>query len=130
MPTLFIGHCGALYLQALRAPFGCSDRANGKAIGSIMKPTVNAVANQGALLNLKSAAFTVTDLAAFAELNVYAVNNAKFDWVISTSVLVGNAMGVSLPGTSFHYPIGDETTMVTYETASLPSSLWVMQLQT
>ncbi|KAF8920043.1 hypothetical protein BGZ58_004509, partial [Dissophora ornata] len=41
----------------------------GKAIGSMVMPTVNAVANQGAPLNLTSVAFTVTDLAAFTEFN-------------------------------------------------------------
>ncbi|KAG0308232.1 hypothetical protein BGZ98_008573 [Dissophora globulifera] len=71
---------------------------NGKAIGSMSMPTINAIANKGATLSLTGVAFTITDLAAFTDFNVFAVNNAKFDWTISTTGLVVAAMGVSLPG--------------------------------
>ncbi|KAF9179869.1 hypothetical protein BGZ51_006611 [Haplosporangium sp. Z 767] len=70
----------------------------GKAIGSMMMPTVNAIANKGAVLDLKGVAFTITDLPAFTEFNVFALNNPKFEWTISTSGLVVNAMGAALPG--------------------------------
>ncbi|KAF9111503.1 hypothetical protein BGX27_004821 [Mortierella sp. AM989] len=70
----------------------------GKPLGTMIMPTVNAVAGKGADLNLTGVAFTVTDSAAFADFNVFAVNNEKFDWTISASGLVVNAMGVSLPG--------------------------------
>ncbi|KAG0305570.1 hypothetical protein BGZ99_002025, partial [Dissophora globulifera] len=73
---------------------------NGKAIGSMMMPTLNATANKGASLNLTGVAFTVTDVAAFSDFNVFALNNEKFDWVISTDGLVVTAMGVALPGVS------------------------------
>ncbi|KAF9355369.1 hypothetical protein BGX26_006649 [Mortierella sp. AD094] len=71
---------------------------NGKALGTMMMPTVNAIANQGAALNLAAVPFTITDAAAYTEFTVYALNNAKFDWTISTDGLVVNAMGVALPG--------------------------------
>ncbi|KAG0252260.1 hypothetical protein BG011_007097, partial [Mortierella polycephala] len=70
----------------------------GKAIGSMMMPTVNAIANKGAALDLKDVAFTITDLPAFTEFNIFALNNPKFEWTISTSGLVVNAMGAALPG--------------------------------
>ncbi|KAG0247381.1 hypothetical protein BG011_001589, partial [Mortierella polycephala] len=72
----------------------------GKAIGSMMMPTVNAIANQGAVLDLKGVAFTILDLAAFTEFNIFALNNPKFEWTISTDGLVVNAMGAALPGVS------------------------------
>ncbi|KAI1319700.1 hypothetical protein EDD11_003394 [Mortierella claussenii] len=71
---------------------------NGKTIGSMTMPTVNAIANKGAALDLKGVQFTIADLAAFTDFNVFAVNNAKFEWTISTTGLVVNAMGVALPG--------------------------------
>ncbi|KAF9417899.1 hypothetical protein BGZ76_004468 [Entomortierella beljakovae] len=61
-------------------------------------PTVDAVAGKGADLNLVGVEFAVSDSAAFAEFNVFAVNNEKFDWTISASGIVVSAMGVSLPG--------------------------------
>ncbi|KAI1288628.1 hypothetical protein EDD11_009849, partial [Mortierella claussenii] len=70
----------------------------GKAIGSMRMPTVNAIADKGAALNLGGVSFTVTDLAAFTDFNVDAVNSEKFDWTIATTGLVVNAMGVALPG--------------------------------
>ncbi|KAG0212765.1 hypothetical protein BGX28_005611 [Mortierella sp. GBA30] len=70
----------------------------GKAIGTMVMPTVNAIANQGAVLDLKAVPFTITDLAAFTEFNIFALNNAKFDWTISTTGVVVNAMGAALPG--------------------------------
>ncbi|KAG0004259.1 hypothetical protein BGZ79_009843 [Entomortierella chlamydospora] len=70
----------------------------GKALGTMMMPTVNAVANQGATLNLAAVQFTITDAAAYTDFTVYALNNAKIDWNISTTGLVVNAMGVALPG--------------------------------
>ncbi|KAF9915160.1 hypothetical protein BX616_006784 [Lobosporangium transversale] len=73
---------------------------NGKAIGSMAMPTVNAIANKGAALDLTGVSFTITELAAFTEFNVYALNNPKFEWTISTTGLVVNAMGVALPGVS------------------------------
>ncbi|KAG0064966.1 hypothetical protein BGZ89_008706, partial [Linnemannia elongata] len=48
---------------------------NGKALGNMAMPTVKAIANQGATLNL-------------------------FEWTITTTGIVVNAMGVSLPGVS------------------------------
>ncbi|KAG0045891.1 hypothetical protein BGZ83_008897 [Gryganskiella cystojenkinii] len=71
---------------------------NGKAIGSMMMPTVNAIADKGAVLDLKSVPFTISDIAAYTEFTVFALNNAKFDWTISTTDVVVNAMGASLPG--------------------------------
>ncbi|KAF9115595.1 hypothetical protein BGX27_007332 [Mortierella sp. AM989] len=73
---------------------------NGKAIGSLVMPTVNAVAGKGADLNLTAVPFTVTDSVAFTDFNVFAVSNEKFEWTISATGLVVNAMGVSLPGVS------------------------------
>ncbi|KAG0245290.1 hypothetical protein B0O80DRAFT_418570 [Mortierella sp. GBAus27b] len=70
----------------------------GKAIGTMMMPTVNAVAGKGAQLNLVGVPFTVTDVGAFTEFNIYALNNEKFEWTISTTGLIVNAMGASLPG--------------------------------
>ncbi|KAG0315102.1 hypothetical protein BGZ99_007678, partial [Dissophora globulifera] len=81
-------------------PNAVSVSYGGKAIGSMMMPTLNAVANQGASLNLTGVTFNVTDAAAFSEFNVFALNNEKFDWVISTDGLVVTAMGVALPGVS------------------------------
>ncbi|KAF9581464.1 hypothetical protein BGW38_001498 [Lunasporangiospora selenospora] len=71
---------------------------NGKAIGSMKMPTVNAIAGKGAALDLKAVDFTITDLAAFTDFNIYALNNPKFEWTISSEGLVLNSMGVSLPG--------------------------------
>ncbi|GJJ77411.1 hypothetical protein EMPS_09770 [Entomortierella parvispora] len=73
---------------------------NGKAIGSMTMPTVNAVADQGANLDLKGVQFTITDAAAYTEFTTFALNNAKFDWTISTTGIVVNAMGASMPGVS------------------------------
>ncbi|KAF9544599.1 hypothetical protein EC957_011814 [Mortierella hygrophila] len=73
---------------------------NGKALGSMQMPTVNAVANKGASLNLATVPFTISDSAAFGDFTSFALNNAKFDWTISTTGIVVNAMGVSLPGVS------------------------------
>ncbi|KAG0283823.1 hypothetical protein BGZ98_006167, partial [Dissophora globulifera] len=86
-------------------PNAVSVSYGGKAIGSMMMPTLNAVANQGASLNLTGVTFTVTDAAAFSEFNVFALNNEKFDWVISTEGLVVTAMGVPLPGVSMNKTI-------------------------
>ncbi|KAF9430150.1 hypothetical protein BGZ94_008090 [Podila epigama] len=72
----------------------------GKTIGSMSMPTVNAIANQGAVLNLTGVAFTILDKAAYTDFTVYALTNAKFDWTIATTGLVVNAMGASLPGVS------------------------------
>ncbi|KAF9174632.1 hypothetical protein BGX21_006210 [Mortierella sp. AD011] len=71
---------------------------NDKTLGSLVMPTVDAVAGKGADLNLTAATFTVLDAEAFADFNVFAVNNEKFEWTVSSSGLVVNAMGVSLPG--------------------------------
>ena len=73
---------------------------NGKALGVMQMPTVNAIANVGAKLNLAAVPFTITDGAAFADFNTFALNNEKFEWTISTTGIVVNAMGVSLPGVS------------------------------
>ncbi|KAK3824794.1 MAG: hypothetical protein J3Q66DRAFT_419504 [Benniella sp.] len=72
----------------------------GKAIGTMMMPTVNAIANKGAELNLAGVPFTVTDLDAFTDFNIFALNNEKFEWTISTTGLIVNAMGASMPGVS------------------------------
>ncbi|KAF9409239.1 hypothetical protein BGZ94_002011, partial [Podila epigama] len=72
----------------------------GKAIGSMKMPTVKAIANEGAVLNLLGVPFTITDKAAFTDFNIYALTQKSFEWTISTSGLVVNAMGVSLPGVS------------------------------
>ncbi|KAF9111054.1 hypothetical protein BGX30_007706, partial [Mortierella sp. GBA39] len=73
---------------------------NGKALGSMLMPTVKAIANQGATLNLAGVPFTITDGAAFTDFTTFALNNEKFDWTISTTGIVVNAMGASLPGVS------------------------------
>ncbi|KAK3837658.1 MAG: hypothetical protein JOS17DRAFT_731540 [Linnemannia elongata] len=73
---------------------------NGKALGNMAMPTVKAIANQGATLDLKNVPFTITDGAAFTEFTTFALNNEKFDWTISTTGIVVNAMGASLPGVS------------------------------
>ncbi|KAK3844442.1 MAG: hypothetical protein J3R72DRAFT_365600, partial [Linnemannia gamsii] len=73
---------------------------NGKILGTMQMPTVNAVANKGAALNLAAVPFTIADGSAFADFTSYALNNEKFDWTISTTGIVVNAMGVSLPGVS------------------------------
>ncbi|KAK3824742.1 MAG: hypothetical protein J3Q66DRAFT_325946, partial [Benniella sp.] len=73
---------------------------NGKPIGTMMMPTVKAVANKGAELNLAGVPFTVTDLAAFTDFNIFALNNEKFEWTIATTGLIVNAMGASMPGVS------------------------------
>ncbi|KAI9232986.1 MAG: hypothetical protein BYD32DRAFT_144221 [Podila humilis] len=64
----------------------------------MMMPTVNAVANKGAVLNLTNVPFTITDTAAYTDFTAYALTSAKFNWTISTTGLVVNAMGSSLPG--------------------------------
>ncbi|KAF9199244.1 hypothetical protein BGZ49_010666 [Haplosporangium sp. Z 27] len=71
---------------------------DGKAIGTMSMPTINATANQGAALNLASVPFTITDIDAYTAFTSYALNNEKFDWIISSTGLVVNAMGVNLPG--------------------------------
>ncbi|KAI8353463.1 hypothetical protein B0O80DRAFT_452126 [Mortierella sp. GBAus27b] len=72
----------------------------GKAIGTMTMPTVKAVAGQGAQLNLAGVPFTVTDVAAFTDFNIFALNNEKFEWTISSTGVVVNAMGASMPGVS------------------------------
>ncbi|KAG0286382.1 hypothetical protein BGZ96_009485, partial [Linnemannia gamsii] len=73
---------------------------NGKALGTMAMPTVKAIANQGAPLDLKAVPFTIADVAAFADFTAFALNNEKFEWTISTTGIVVNAMGASLPGVS------------------------------
>ncbi|KAF9124629.1 hypothetical protein BG015_005051, partial [Linnemannia schmuckeri] len=73
---------------------------NGKALGNMAMPTVKAIANQGAALDLKNVPFTISDGAAFADFTSFALNNEKFEWTISTTGIVVNAMGASLPGVS------------------------------
>jgi hypothetical protein len=73
---------------------------NGKALGVMQMPTVKAIANQGAALDLKTVPFTISDGAAFADFTSFALNNEKFEWTISTTGIVVNAMGASLPGVS------------------------------
>ncbi|KAH7041863.1 hypothetical protein BKA57DRAFT_414041 [Linnemannia elongata] len=73
---------------------------NGKALGNMAMPTVKAIANQGATLNLAGVPFAITDGAAFADFTSFALNNEKFEWTITTTGIVVNAMGVSLPGVS------------------------------
>ncbi|KAF9104731.1 hypothetical protein BGX30_009040, partial [Mortierella sp. GBA39] len=73
---------------------------NGKALGTMAMPTVKAIANQGATLNLAAVPFTITDGAAFADFTTFALNNEKFEWTITTTGIVVNAMGASLPGVS------------------------------
>ncbi|KAF9955312.1 hypothetical protein BGZ72_003835 [Mortierella alpina] len=70
----------------------------GKAMGSMKMPTINATANKGAALDLKRIEFTVTDLAAFTEFSVFALNNAKFKWNIYAKGLIVTALGVDFPG--------------------------------
>ncbi|KAF9562024.1 hypothetical protein EC968_005403 [Mortierella alpina] len=70
----------------------------GKVIGSMKMPTVNAVANEGSALDLNGAKITITDLAAFTEFNVFALNNARFKWTLSATGLVVTAMGTAIPG--------------------------------
>ncbi|KAG9064577.1 hypothetical protein KI688_002835 [Linnemannia hyalina] len=73
---------------------------NGKALGTMAMPTVNAIANQGATLNLAGVPFAITDGAAFADFTTFALNNEKFEWTITATGIVVNAMGASLPGVS------------------------------
>ncbi|GJJ70156.1 hypothetical protein EMPS_02505 [Entomortierella parvispora] len=73
---------------------------NDKPIGSMKMPTVNAIANQGATLDLTGVEFTISDIAAYTDFTVYALNNAQFDWTISTTGVVVNAMGAPIPGVS------------------------------
>ena len=73
---------------------------DGKTIGSMMMPTVNAVANQGATLNMTGVMFTISDIDAYTAFTVFALNNAKFEWTIATTGVVVNAMGVPIPGVS------------------------------
>ncbi|GJJ74082.1 hypothetical protein EMPS_06440 [Entomortierella parvispora] len=72
----------------------------GKTIGSMMMPTVNAIANQGATLSLTGVMFTISDIDAYTAFTVFALNNAKFEWIIATTDVVVNAMGVPIPGVS------------------------------
>ncbi|KAF9286315.1 hypothetical protein BGZ68_003050 [Mortierella alpina] len=74
----------------------------GKAIGAMKMPTVNAIANKGAALDFKGVKFTITDLAAFTEFNVYALNNAKIKWTISATGLIVTAMVVAFPGVTMN----------------------------
>ena len=71
---------------------------NSKAIGSMNMPTVNATANQGATLDMTGVEFTISDIAAYTDFTVFALNNAEFNWTISTTGVVVNAMGVPIPG--------------------------------
>ncbi|KAF9164889.1 hypothetical protein BGX21_011130 [Mortierella sp. AD011] len=71
---------------------------NGKAIGTMSMPTIDVTSNQGATLNLANVPFTVTDIDAFTDFTVYALNNDKFDWSISSTGLIVSALGVSFPG--------------------------------
>ncbi|KAF9995184.1 hypothetical protein BGZ79_011136 [Entomortierella chlamydospora] len=71
---------------------------NGKAIGTMSMPTIDVASGQGAALNLANVPFTVTDVDAFTDFTVYALNNDKFDWSISSTGLVVSALGVSFPG--------------------------------
>ncbi|GJJ75482.1 hypothetical protein EMPS_07840 [Entomortierella parvispora] len=73
---------------------------DGKAIGSMMMPTVNATADKGAPLDLNGVAFTITDTTAYTDFTVFALNNAKFNWTISTTGVVVNAVGAPIPGVS------------------------------
>ncbi|KAF9120722.1 hypothetical protein BGW39_011142, partial [Mortierella sp. 14UC] len=71
---------------------------SGRTLGTMQMPTVKAIANQGATLDLKAVNFTIADGAAFAEFTTFALNNEKFEWTISATGVVVNAMGASLPG--------------------------------
>ncbi|KAF9398746.1 hypothetical protein BGZ76_008054, partial [Entomortierella beljakovae] len=92
-----IGNTGPLDAK-IQFPQGVTISYSGKAFGSMAMPTVDAVAGKGANLNLVGVEFAVADSAVFAEFNVFAVNNEKFDWTISASGIVVSTMGVSLPG--------------------------------
>jgi len=92
-----IGDTGPLDAQIV-FPNPVTVSFQGKNLGTMMMPTVNAVANKGAVLNLTNVPFTITDTAAYTEFTAYALTSAKFDWTISTTGLVVNAMGSSLPG--------------------------------
>ncbi|KAF9983996.1 hypothetical protein BGZ75_004421 [Mortierella antarctica] len=70
----------------------------GKAIGSMKMPTVNAAADVGARLDLNGVEFTITNLTAFTEFNIFALNNASFKWTLSARGLIVTAMGAALPG--------------------------------
>ncbi|GJJ74035.1 hypothetical protein EMPS_06393 [Entomortierella parvispora] len=72
----------------------------GKVIGSMAMPTVNAVAGKGAELNLTGVAFTISDITAYTDFTIFALNNAKFEWTIASTGVVVNAMGVPIPGVS------------------------------
>ncbi|KAF9372915.1 hypothetical protein CPC16_002128, partial [Podila verticillata] len=92
-----IGDTGPLDAQIV-FPNPVTVSFQGKALGSMVMPTVNAIANKGAVLNLTNVPFTITDGAAYSDFTAYALTNAKFDWTITTTGLVVNAMGASLPG--------------------------------
>ncbi|KAG0007452.1 hypothetical protein BGZ81_004862, partial [Podila clonocystis] len=92
-----IGDTGPLDAQIV-FPNPVTVSFQGKALGTMAMPTVNAIANKGAVLNLTNVPFTITDGAAYSDFTAYALTNAKFDWTISTTGLIVNAMGSSLPG--------------------------------
>ncbi|KAG0011217.1 hypothetical protein BGZ82_003076, partial [Podila clonocystis] len=92
-----IGDTGPLDAQIV-FPNPVTVSFQGKALGTMKMPTVNAIANKGAVLNLTNVPFIITDGAAYSDFTAYALTNAKFDWTISTTGLVVNAMGSSLPG--------------------------------
>ena len=58
--------------------------------------------DKGAALNLTGVAFTISDIAAYTDFTVFALNNAKFEWTISATDVVVNAMGVPIPGVSMN----------------------------
>ncbi|KAG0263532.1 hypothetical protein DFQ27_001692 [Actinomortierella ambigua] len=71
---------------------------NGKVLGGMQMPPVQAKADVGASLDIKGAPFAITDVAAFTEFTIYALNNPDFEWTVASQGLVVSAMGVSLPG--------------------------------
>ncbi|KAG0049206.1 hypothetical protein BGZ83_005982 [Gryganskiella cystojenkinii] len=72
----------------------------GKAIGTMMMPTINATAGVGATLSLTGVGFTITDIEAYTAFTVFALNNEKFDWTISTTGVIVVAVGAPIPGVS------------------------------
>ncbi|KAF9164377.1 hypothetical protein DFQ26_001513 [Actinomortierella ambigua] len=71
---------------------------NGKMLGGMQMPPVQAKADIGASLDIKAAPFTITDGAAFTEFTIFALNNPDFEWTVASEGLVVSAMGVNLPG--------------------------------
>lgn len=78
-------------------PTGVSVSWNGRLLGQMAMPTISAIADVGATINL-NATFTVGDASAMADFSTALLEDASFDWEITASGVSVTALNFTFTG--------------------------------